>query len=278
MATISLWNSIDKTNYQTLSMIAIATQMAVEHNLRILMIDATFNDDTLEKSFWKMNPKTKSIMAQTGKLDIGSGAEGLISAVASNKCTPEIVPSYTRVVLKNRLDILCGLKTKIPEEYDRSMMLYKDLINTASKYYDMVFVDLPKSLNKDYTKAILQNSHIILYDMPQNLNNIDEYNKIKDTNPLLQGNKVIPLLSNVDQASKYNERNVARYIQERRGIAYVVHNTQFMEACCEAGVVNYFLKTRSLRNNINDKSYPFAQAVDTSCKLIINKIKELHLA
>ena len=38
MATISLWNSIDKTNYQTLSMIAIATQMAVEHNLRILMM------------------------------------------------------------------------------------------------------------------------------------------------------------------------------------------------------------------------------------------------
>jgi hypothetical protein len=51
-----------------------------------------------------------------------------------------------------------------------------------------------------------------------------------------------------------------------------------MEACCEAGVVNYYLKTRSLRNNINDKNYPFAQAVDTSCKLIINKIKELHLA
>lgn len=159
MSIISFYSGDKKETGQTLSIAAVATHMAVEHNYKILVVDATFDDDTLERCFWKMNVNKAVKSLNKGKMDIANGAEGLISAVASNKATPEVVTNYTRVVFKNRLDILCGLKTKIPEEFTKSLMLYKDLVNTANKYYDFVFIDLEKTL-KRYNKSSFRSINI----------------------------------------------------------------------------------------------------------------------
>ena len=124
MAIISFWSGSQKETGQTVSISAIATQMAVEHNYKILVIDATFADDTMERCFWKINNKKDfAVKINKGKMDIASGADGLVSAVASNKATPEIISNFTRIVFKNRLDILCGLKTKNQEEYNKSINL-----------------------------------------------------------------------------------------------------------------------------------------------------------
>ena len=56
MAIISFWSGESKESAQTLSMVAVATYMAIEHNYRILVIDGTFQDDTLERCFWNINP------------------------------------------------------------------------------------------------------------------------------------------------------------------------------------------------------------------------------
>ena len=63
MAIISFWCGDKKESGQTLSMAAIATQMCVEHNMRTLIVDATFDDDTLERCFWNVN-KSKSFAKQ----------------------------------------------------------------------------------------------------------------------------------------------------------------------------------------------------------------------
>jgi len=118
MAIVSFWNEIEKENGQTLSIIALANQMAIEHNYRILIVDACFLDKTIETAFWKKKENKTVKALNAGKIDISSGAEGLVSAVASNKATPEIITNYTRIVYKNRLDILLGLKTEIPEEHE----------------------------------------------------------------------------------------------------------------------------------------------------------------
>lgn len=275
MAVISFWSGEDKSSAQTLSMVAVATHMSILHNYKVLVIDAQFNDDTLERCFW--NTKNKKSVAQTlnkGKIDLASGAEGLVSAVASNKTSPEIVKNYTKVVFKNRLDILIGLKTKIFEDYEKSMMLYKDLINTANKYYDLVFVDLPKTVKKDYTRAILDLSSVIVYTMPQNLKLIDEYvANVRSQTTLKRGN-VIPVLTNVNDDSKYNIKNTTRYIGEKSDIAGIQYNSNFMESASEAGVANFFLKTR-LSTTPMDKNGLFVNSVDSVSKKILLKLQEL---
>lgn len=275
MAIIAFWSDNKKEAAQTLSMAAVATHMSIEHNYKVLVIDATFDDDTLERCYW--NVKTKNNVAQSlnkGKIDIASGAEGLVSAVASNKTTPEIVKNYTKVVFKNRLDILLGLKTKIKEEYEKSMCLYKDLVNTANKYYDLVFIDLPKTMQKEYTKVLLEQSNIIVYTMPQNLKLIDTYVERVHNDEFLKKSNVIPVLVNADDDSKYNVKNTSRYIGEKIEIPHICYNSNFKEAASEAGVANMFLKTR-LSSNSTDKNSLFIKSVDTVSSSILQKLEEL---
>lgn len=276
MAIISFWSGDKKESGQTLAMAAIATQMCVEHNMRTLIIDATFDDDTLERCFWNVKQEKGFVQkVNQGKIDIASGAEGLVSAVASNKTSPEIISNYTKIIFKNRLDVLPGLKTKVPEEHEKSLMLYKDLINAANKYYDLVFVDLSKTLKRQTTKAILEASSIIVYTMPPNLKKIDNYIKLRSENPILGKNNVIPLLTMSDEGSKYNPKNAARYIGEKKGIATIPYNTLFMEAASEAGVANMFLQLRISKSAI-DKNSQFLNSVSECGKRIIYKLQELQ--
>ena len=48
MAIIAFWSNEEKETGQTMSMVALTTYMAIEHNNRILSISTDFNDDTLE--------------------------------------------------------------------------------------------------------------------------------------------------------------------------------------------------------------------------------------
>lgn len=275
MAIISFWSGENKESAQTLSMVAVATHMAIEHNYRILVVDATFQDDTLERCFWKVN-QNKNLKKDLngGKLDIASGAEGLVSAVASNRTTPEIIPNYTKVVLKNRLDILCGLQTDDKDEYKKQLLHYKELLNVANKYYDFVFVDLSKTLDQNTTKILLEASTIIVYTFIQNLRQIDFYIKELSEESILKKDNVIPLLTNADEKSKYNVKNASRYIGARRELAAIHHNANFMESACEAAVANFFLKTR-LSSTAQDKNGEFIKSVNGICKQILTKIEEL---
>lgn len=277
MAVISFWNALEKATGQTSSIIAIATQMAIEHNYRILIIDATFKDQTMEKAFWKDKKTSKALQELTGgKLDISSGAEGLVSAVASNKATPEIITNYTKIVFKNRLDVLLGLKTEIREEHENSMMLYKDLITAASKFYDLVLVDLSKGLSKPSTKVLLEKSNIIAYTMPPNLMNIDYYKKLKQSDKLIASSKVLPILARSDESSSYNVKNTTRYIKEKETIATVPYNVRFMEATNESRTAEFFTKAKLSKSSyeVNENFYG---EVQRACSIIINKIKELNL-
>ena len=214
MAIIGFWSGSKKETGQTLSVTAIATHMAIEHNYKILLIDATFDDDTMERCFWTVNDKKDvAKILNKGKMDISSGAEGLLSAVASNKTTPEIVKNYTRVVFNNRLDVLCGLKTTSPEEFTKVLIHYNDLVKTADKYYDMVFVDMEKTLKYETTKLLLAESNLVVYNFTKNRKQAEEYLTYLDENKdILDKNKIIPLLSNADEDAVYNANNITRYI------------------------------------------------------------------
>lgn len=276
MAIIGFWGGDEKETGQTLSIAAIATHMCVEHNCRTILIDATFHDDTMERCFWNVGEKKDvAKILNKGKIDISSGAEGLVSAIASNKTTPEIITNYTRVVFKNRLDVLCGLKTEVPTEFTKSLMLYKDLINFASKYYDLVFIDLEKTLSKETTKALLEACHVIVYNFSPNLRQISNYlTDMMKNNDILRKEKVIPLLSKADDKSKYNAKNVSKFIKNKKEISSVPYSPIFMEAASEAGVAQFFLKAR-LSASASDRNSLFLKSVDSACKGINKRLEEL---
>ena len=275
MPIVTFWNESRKESGQTTSMIAIATHMALERNFRVLVIDASFNDSTIEKAFFKRKEdKTLKELTQ-GKLDISSGPEGLVSAIASNKVTPEIITNYTKVVFRNRLDILVGLGTEIHENFEKSMSFYKDLIIAANKFYDMVFVDLEKTLKYPFVKTILEHSNVIVYCMPPNLENINNFLKKKKSNPIIGSQKVIPLLSRSDENSGYNIKNTTRYMKEKTLVPTIPYNVRFMEATNEAGAADFFAKAK-LSQSRYDLNQKFMEEVERASVEIVEKIKLLQ--
>ena len=53
MAIISFWGNDEKETGQTLSVVAIGTEMAIDHNKKILIISTGYKDKTMEDCFWE---------------------------------------------------------------------------------------------------------------------------------------------------------------------------------------------------------------------------------
>ena len=274
VAILSFWSNSKKETGQTLSIVALATYMSVEHNYKTLVIDATVDDDTIQRCFWNpdANKEIKKALNK-GKLDIASGTEGLLSAIASNKTTPEIISNYTKVVFKNRLDILLGLQTRSVSEHEKNLQLYVDLIKAANQYYDLIMIDLSKTLERETTHKILQISDVIMYTMSQNLKQINEYIESKSTIPELLKKNVIPLLASANSYCKYNPKNVASFIKNKE-LAYIIYNNTFLESASEAKVANFFLNTR-INKKVLDRNSQFLESVAYSSRKIMDKFEEI---
>lgn len=276
MAIITFWSQNNEETAKTLSIAAISTAMSIEHNYKVLVISTKRDDDTLENCFWEKK-ENKSLLGKItgGRQDLDTGINGLTKAILSNKITPELITNYTKIVFKGRLELIGGPKNIIDEDYIKIKEIYKELILTANKYYDYVFVDLDKTLNDTMVTDVLEVSDVIIVNLTQKLNVIDEYIKLRTENQLFKGNNIMPLLGRYDKFSKYNSKNITRYIGEKREISKVPYNTLFFESCNEGKVADYFIRLRKISST--DRNAVFIEDVKQTVENIIYKVQELHL-
>ena len=78
-----------------------------------------------------------------------------------------------------------------------------------------------------------------------------------------------------DRFSKYNEKNVTRFLREKSMVSVIPYNTLFFESCTESKLPDFFLKLRNIDEN--DRNFFFIREVDNMCNNIIYKLKELQL-
>ncbi len=274
MAIITFWSNGKRETAKTMSMAAVATHMAIEHNCKILAISTIRNDDTLTSCYWE--PKSDELLKEiTGnKRDIASGIDGLVNLATSNKLTPESISNYTRLVFPdNRLEILSGSIEEDEDEYRKIRETYKDVIKTANEFYDYVFVDLNKGLNKDYIKEILKISDLIVVNIAQGLKAVNDFKEIKEESEILKKDNVMLLVGRYDKYSKYNAKNIARTLNYKGEVLVVPYSTLFFEACNEGKVVDFFLRFRKLSSS--DRNAIFIEEVKNAENQMIEKIKML---
>lgn len=272
MAIITFWSDGKKETAKTMSMAAIATYMAIEHNYKILEISTIRNDDTLENCYWER--KNEDLVKEfTGnKKDIVSGIDGLVNLATSNKINPESVSNYTRLVFpNNRLEVLSGSTEEDEEQYEKVRETYRDVIKVANNFYDYVFVDLNKGLKKDYIKEILKISDLVVVNLSQGLKALNNFEELRKENELLKRDNVIVLLGRYDKDSKYNSKNIARTLGYKGEVPVVPYNTLFFEACSEGKIVDFFLKFRKI--NPADKNAIFIEEVKKATDTIIERIR-----
>lgn len=278
MAIITFRSNEMKETGQTLSLVATATQMAIEHNHKILIVSTNFKDVTLENCFWELDRLNKPVT--TGKdhmaaVGVDSGVEGLIKVLVSNKTSTDIVKNYSRTLLRDRLDILMSPKTENYQEYIQLASNYAEILRSADRYYDLVFVDLTSRMDESVAQSILDVSDIVVLNITQRLKNINDFLELKQTDDFYKRRNIMLLLGRYDAHSKYNIKNVTRYLREKRNILAVPYNTLYFEACSEGKVIDYFLKLKNIDEN--DRNYKFLEEINRIDTEILYKLQELQM-
>lgn len=247
MSVVTFWSNGREQTGKTLSIVAIATHMAIEHNYRILVISTGYNDDTLSNCFWqpKKVKKNLGLFGPNTSIAMEEGIEGLSKTVKSNKLSAESITNYTKIVFKDRLEILQCYKGDMVT-YSEIRKMYPYIINLANNYYDLVFVDLDNQVEEDIIDTILNNSNLVIANISQRLSSINAFMELKNKKPILNSNKTLILVGRYDKFSKYTIKNISRYMGEKNKVSTMPYNTLFFEACEEAGVPDLFLRLRKV--------------------------------
>ena len=271
MSIVTFWGSGKEQVGKTLSAVAIATNIAIEQNKRILIISASYNNDNLKNCYWSEEAGKKNNMFITsGGVEIDSGIEGLAKIIQSNKISPDTITDYTKVVFKERLEILLGFEAKTLSSSEQVARIYSEIIQVASKFYDMIFVDLDNEINPIGAEEILKNSDLVIAMVSQKVSSIKTMQNKRQTIPLKQ---IMYLIGKYDKKSKYTTKNLSRMVGEKRELLTIPYNTLYFEAAQEGNVPDLFLKLRRIEDK-NDENAFFIENVKKVSEQIIRRIQE----
>ena len=277
MSIVTFYNSSKEQTGKTMSIAAIATYMAIQHNYRILIVSTTNTEDVLKKCFWEEKKKKRNlgIFGPNASIEIENGVEGLVRMIRSNKITPDLITNYTKVVFKDRFEILLGCEDK-PTDGTIIETMYPNIIKAASQYYDLVFVDLDENVDKETQETILYDSDVIVVNISQRMRSINELIELKQKNQLLNSKKSLILIGRYDKFSKYNSKNISRYMGEKNQILTIPYNTLFFEAAEEAGVPDLFLRFRKSLDP-EDRNAFFIDEVKRASENILYRLQDLQM-
>lgn len=279
MSVITFVNAVEEETGKTMSLVAIATNMAIEYNNKILIISTTNKEGKLKSCYFEDKEVKKIRLGLFGNnnsiVDNGNGIDGIIRIARSNKLTPEMITNYTRVVFKDRLEVLLGVNNSKEENEKEIAEEYLDIISVANMYYDKVFVDLDNNLNEQIRQQIIDRSDLVIVNTSQNYNSIKKLKKIKETSDLLKSPKSLVLVGRYDKYSKYNSKNISRFLEEKNQVLTIPYNTLFFEASNEAGVPDLLL---SLRKTIDseDRNAIFIEEIKRASENITYRLQELQ--
>ena len=288
MSIVTFWNDDKEQTGKTLASIAVATKMAIERNFKILFLSTSYKEKTVKNCFWVDNvnniqKKLGSLAVNDNNIAVENGIEGLSKLVASNKIQPSVITDYTKVIFKNRLEIMNGYTGEgdLTEEeklfnYKKITECYPELIKLANQYYDIVIVDLDNMIEKKIKEAILELSNVNVLVLSQRLESLNQYKELKASNKYVMGPRCIPIIGKYNRESKYNKKNIMRFLEEKKELNVVPFNTLYFESAEETNVAEFFLKMRDIKDT-SDENYFFMAEVLSLVNNIITRLKDLQM-
>lgn len=275
MPIITFWSNNEKAIGQTVSTAVAATVTAIEHNYKVLLISADFNNKIIETSFGAQESNKEIVkgLVQKSQMNLDSGIQGLLKLADSNRVTPELIHDYTKIVFKNRLEVLYS-PIVIGNEGEEKMIMekMKNIIVNASRYYDYVFVDLKKGIRYSQQEEILDISDVIVLNVDQRIDTIEEFLNKKGMQKIYH--KIIWNICKSDKNSKYNSKNLTRKILKRERICETDYNTLVSEATQEGGIPELMLKFRTIKED--DSNFTFISKIKILIEEIILKYREMR--
>lgn len=272
MPIITFWSNNEKAIGQTVSACSAATVMAMEHNYKVLLISADYNNKSIENCFGaqESNKKIVKSLIKRPQMNLDSGINGLLKLADSNRVTPDVIHDYTKIVFKNRLEVLYSPEEIKDEHANDILGKIKNIIQNASRYYDQVFVDLKKGIRYNEQLEILKLSDVIVTNIPQGTKTIEEFLKMEEAQDWFY--KIVWNICKYDKKSKYNTKNLTRNILKKQAIYETHYNTLVLEASQEGTMAELLLRFKTLKED--DDNLEFVSKLEELAEGILLKYQE----
>ncbi len=283
MSIITFWNDDNEQSGQTLAAVATATTMAIDHNYKILLISTGYEDRTMKNCFLETTLKKRANIFGKRETTVENGIEGLARLITSNKIQPSIITDYTYVIFKDRLELLNGYVGSLEKskeeryiDFKKASECFPELLKVANEYYDMVIVDLDRKTDEQIRKQILDLADLNIYISTQRLSSLKKYLSLKENGIIPSSPKYMIVLGKYHQESKYNKKNLTKYLSEKKEINVIPFNMLYFEASEETTVAELFLKLKTLKDS-NDDNYVFISENEKLVNRIIERLQELKM-
>ena len=274
MPIVTFWSNNEKAIGQTVSAALTATVMAIECNYKILLISADYNNSKMENCFGaqETNKAIVKMLVNTPQVNLDSGINGLLKMADSNRITPEIIHDYTKIILKNRFEILYSpvlADDRQPEIMDK----FKNIIANAARYYDYVIVDLKKGLKNSNQLEILKMSDVVVANVDQNMSTIENFFQMNETKELYS--KMIWNICKYDRKSKYNIKNLTRTVLKKQAVYGIDYNTLVLDVSQEGNLAEFAFRLKTLKDE--DANQQLLKQIQELIEGIMLKNKETQM-
>lgn len=277
MSVITFWNNENNHIGQTSSILATATLMAIEHNYRILILSTESEDTQIEKAYGVAESVATRVLGIKDS-KINSGMQGIMKLAYSNRLTPEMLTDYTKIILKNRLEVLAGIRdSEVNDSENIDKSLYIDIIKNANKFYDMVFIDLGNGIRENYKKEILRMSNIVVWNMEQKFEQVEKVLEFKEKNEVTEEKRIIYLINKYEKNSKYNLKNIIRNSKMKKNIYTIPYDIMFSDMIQDGTLDGWLLNPRIRKAKPLEEHGLFINETTRLCNGIEKKLQELHM-
>ncbi|MEG1989685.1 MAG: hypothetical protein RR144_02990 [Clostridia bacterium] len=265
MARIVFWSPMNNMTGSTHVALSVATLMGINHKAKALIMNANANSKKIETSYTPYDELKDSNAFENS--DIGIGA--LTKMVVSNKLTPATIKNYAKPVLKDRLDVLYGMNSKEKEQYKLMTDNLQFVTRKANEIYDLVYIDLPKTMDEKYVKETIEDSEVIVCVVNQDMIKLNSFFEDIQKNESLKDKAIIYVIGDYENKSKYNIQNIRMKYRVKEPIFAIPHNYAFTDNCNEGNIIDFFYK------NINAEKNDYNGMFINEVSKLVEKIIEL---
>lgn len=238
MPRIVFWSPYESMTGSTHTAIAVSTLMGMTHKVTSLLMQANFNSRKMESAFTPYEELKQSGVFENSNI----GINALIRLISSNKLTADSIQNYAKPVLKERLDVLYGMSADDEDGYNQLVNNLPYMTRKADEIYDLVFVDMPKGLNKKCIIDTLADAEIIVCVINQDAVKYSDFFDIITTNETLKDKTKLIVMADYESASKFNVMNVKLKYKVKDPLYVIPHNYMFSDACNAGTVVDFLYK------------------------------------
>lgn len=257
---IAFWSPWPGRAGTTSNMLVSAVMVCAVLKKKIFLLHSHYSDTSMEKAV--LGRGTGQALFE----DIG--LDSLLRNIKLSELSKNLMEDSVISLLNNRFNILPGTDKGCEELFETEMeKVIPVILNTAVKYYDLVFMDLVSGGGK-ISKIMLEEADFVMVNLTQDTNDIDEY-FVQYHMPI---DKTLFLIGRYNRNSRYNVNNLERsYPCIRHRTAVIPYNVGFMDAFTEGKLIRFTMKNL-VSSRSKDNQYfihKIKQAVDLMDKTLM---------